>query len=168
MASYPLTGTTIAAEIPTGIVAALTASLTASMPSGTKITQYAGEFYSEEGVTRLRQSISQFPHVMYDVEYIDFGEVGSDLQTPESEFRFVIYCVTTDFGSETRQWVASYVLAWKAALALQSDKFTATGDINAEGYFEPLNIEREFHIPGMSAHTLRVSALIPIDINGTV
>lgn len=162
------TGVTTHADLPSGLIAAVDEVIDTIFPvtSGYKIDHFAGEFFTADGVARLKSNVSQFPHILYDIERISPVDTDSTETMPETEFVFAIYCITTDYSSESSQWISSYALAWKLQSAFHGARFNNVREIHAEGVFEPDSIERELHIPGMSVHTLRISAVVTHNVQG--
>lgn len=133
-----------------------------------KLVHYAGEFLAEDNLERLKADVSQFPHIMWDIETIDETDIDASQTMPEDTFSFVLFCCVSNRFSESSQWSASYDLAWDARRAFQGLEFENQKDIHANGYFTPLSIERELHVPGMSVHTLRLDASVIHDVNAVL
>lgn len=161
--------------IPSGLVALVKSMLTNHLQAlgqedgqKYKVQHYAGEFLAEDNLNRLVADVSQFSYVMYDIETIDETDIDSTQTMPEDTFSFIIFCAVSNRFSESSQWSTSYDLAWDARRAFQGISFEAEPDIHANGYFTPLSIERELHMPGMSVHTLRIDATVIHDVNAVV
>ena len=133
-----------------------------------KVRHYAGEFLAEDNLNRLMADVSQFPHILYDMEVIEEIDVDDTQTSPEDNFGFIIFCCHSNVFDESIQWRSSYELAWDVRTAFQGVEFQSTGKLVANGYFIPRSIERELHIPGMSVHTLRVETQIIHDVKGSV
>lgn len=161
--------------IPSGLVALLRSVLVAhfdplKVEDGKhyKIQHYAGEFLAEDNLDRLVSDVSQFPYIMYDIETIDETDVDSTQTMPEDTFSFILFCCVANRFHESSQWSSSYDLAWDARRAFQGVEFENEPEIHANGFFIPLSIERELHVPGMSVHTLRIDASVIHDVNAVV
>ena len=133
-----------------------------------KIQHYAGEFLAEDNLNNLVGDVSQFPYIMYDIESIDETDIDTTQEMPEDTFSFIIFCCVANRFDESLQWSSSYDLAWDVRRAFQGVLFESEPDIHANGYFTPLSIERELHMPGMSVHTYRMDATVIHDLRGVV
>lgn len=133
-----------------------------------KIQHYAGEFLAEDNLNQLVADVSEFPYIMYDIESIDETDVDTTQQMPEDTFSFIIFCCVANRFDASLQWSASYDLAWDVRRAFQGVLFENEPDIHANGFFAPLSIERELHVPGMSVHTFRMDAEVIHDVEGIV
>jgi len=167
------TGVTSHRGIPSGIVGVVESVLTTHMAAvgildsqNYKLKHYAGEFLAEDNLNRLVADVSQFSYVMWDVEMIDETGENSDLTMAEDTFSLILFCCVSNRFSESSQWSSSYDLAWDVRRAFQGVSFDNVADIHSNGYFTPLSIERELHVPGMSVHTFRMDATIVHDVNG--
>ena len=131
-----------------------------------KVKHYAGEFLAEDNINRLKGDVSQFPHVLYDVELIEEVENDNTQTMPEDTFAYIIFCCHSNVFDEAIQWSSSYELAWDVRTAFQGLAFASAPNVVANGFFIPSTIERELHVPGMSVHTFRLEVQIIHDING--
>lgn len=133
-----------------------------------KVEHYAGEFLAEDNLNRLIANVSQFPHVLYDVELIEEIDTDNTQTMPEDNFAYIIFCCHSNVFDESIQWRSSYELAWDVRQGFQGIMFESTPNLVANGFFIPQTIERELHVPGMSVHTFRLEAQIIHDIHGVV
>ena len=165
------TGVTSVRSMPTALTTMLNTMMVQYFVSLGNITQpklqhYAGEFLAEDNMNRLKANVSQFSHVFYDIEAIEDVDTDSTQNMPETMFRFIIFCATSNRFDESLQWSSSYDLAWDIKQIFTGSEFTNVADIHANGYFEPQTIERELNVPGMSVHTLRIDAVVTYDAEG--
>lgn len=133
-----------------------------------KLKHYAGEFLAEDNLDNLVADVREFPYVMYDIETIDETDIDASQTMPKDTFGFIIFACVSNVFDASLQWSASYDLAWDVRRAFQGVKFAATKDVTSNGFFVPLSIERELHVPGMSVHTFRMDVEITHDVNGVL
>lgn len=156
----------MAAFVPTDltdfVIATLQAGVTATtLPANSRVRHYAGEFLDEDQLKRLTAEVEQHHHFMVDFETIQAvtdraGENNAWQLEPRDVFIVVVYSAASSLFSESLQWQTSYTGAWNARRVLQGVEFEAESGIVSAGKFIARDIEREFHIPGLSVHTLRV------------
>jgi len=133
-----------------------------------KVQHYAGEFLAEDNLDRLKADVSQFMHVMYDLEVIDTIETDASQTMPDELFTFIFFCCVSNRFDESIQWKSSYGLAWDVKRMFMGLELESEAVIHSNAYFTPLAIDRELHVPGMSVHTLRVELSLAHDVEGFV
>lgn len=148
-------------DLTTRVIALLNAAKGTKLPANVKIGHYGGEFFDEETVKRLKGDVEQFPYIFVDLETIEQKETDQGFSYEKSattdRFILLLYSVAaSNHFDETAAWVSSYDLAWNGRRAVHGEEFVAITQVRSNGFFAARDIEREFHEPGISVHTVRV------------
>lgn len=151
---------------PTTLTAIAESALLAGL-TDTFVRQYAGEFFTIETASALQGELTQFDGVLYDVETIeaDTSRAASDNKSSAADiYTIVFYCCKSNFTDQGTAWNGSYELAYTARRTLEGSTVAPVSDDRGGGVWKFLNITREFHIPQMSCHSLRMRIQVPAKI----
>lgn len=122
--------------------------------AGVKVQHYAGEFVDVDTLKGNTGLLCQFPFLMYDVETVEQVDTDSTRSLPVMRMTMIVYATNSNAFDQALQWQGSYELAFLALAALVGCEVISVTNA-ADSGFQGLEINREFHTPNLSVHSVR-------------